>query len=100
MFAEVFGFDVALEAATRRPLFRRASARRWRTPAFRPRALFERFNIEVLATTEGAARRAGRTTTRSAQSGWSGRVVTAYRPDAVVDPEHEDFATRWSASAT
>ena len=26
------------------------------------------------------------------QSGWTGRVVTAYRPDAVVDPEFEGFA--------
>ena len=25
-------------------------------------------------------------------SGWDGRVVTAYRPDAVVDPEFEGFA--------
>ncbi|MBB5518998.1 glucuronate isomerase [Amphiplicatus metriothermophilus] len=58
---------------------------------FRPRALFERFNIETLATTESplddlshheAIRR----------SGWPGRVITAYRPDPVVDPEFEDFA--------
>src|SRR5690606_10739604 len=25
-------------------------------------------------------------------SGWRGRVVTAYRPDPVIDPEHEQFA--------
>jgi glucuronate isomerase len=60
------------------------------SPAFRPRALFERFNIEVLATTESPIdtlehHRAIRA------SGWAGRVVTAYRPDVVVDPEHEHF---------
>ncbi len=52
--------------------------------------LFERFNIEVLATTESPidtldAHRA------IASSGWNGRVITAYRPDAVIDPEHEAF---------
>merc|ERR1739843_11523 len=26
------------------------------------------------------------------ESGWTGRVITTYRPDAVVDPEFEGFA--------
>jgi glucuronate isomerase len=59
------------------------------TEAFRPRALFDRFNIEVIATTESpldtlehhAAIR---------KSGWAGNVITAYRPDPVVDPEFVD----------
>jgi glucuronate isomerase len=67
-------------------------AERLAEATFRPRALFERFGIEVLATTESplddlashAAIRA---------SGWSGRVISAYRPDPVVDPEANDFAT-------
>lgn len=89
VFATVFGFDVALEAATADLYFDRI-AEALATPAFRPRALFDSFNIELLATTEGphedlvhhaAIRR----------SGWRGRVVTTYRPDAVVDPEHEEF---------
>ena len=59
-------------------------------PEFLPRALFERFNIEVLATTESpldplAHHRKLR------QSGWAGRVITAFRPDPVVDPEHAAF---------
>jgi glucuronate isomerase len=57
---------------------------------FRPRALFERFNIEILATTESpldslAHHRELR------QSGWKGRVITAFRPDPVLDPEYEGF---------
>lgn len=59
--------------------------------AYLPRALFERFNIEVISTTESAL--------DSLQwhrmirdSDWSGRVVTAYRPDSVVDPEFDNFA--------
>jgi len=89
VFAELFGIDVALEPATAE-LYYEHMAAALATPVFRPRALFERFGIELLATTEGphedlvhhAAIRA---------SGWGGRVVTTYRPDAVVDPEHEDF---------
>ncbi len=60
-------------------------------PAFRPRALFERFGIEVLATTESPLdslehHRALR------ESGWKGRVITTFRPDPVVDPDHDGFA--------
>src|SRR5688572_13289113 len=49
---------------------------------FRPRALFERFRIEVLATTDGATdtlahHRAIR------ESGWPGRVIPTFRPDAL-----------------
>lgn len=58
---------------------------------YRPRALFERFGIEALATTEGALdellwHKA------IAASGWTGRVITTYRPDAVTDPDFEGFA--------
>src|SRR3989475_9146944 len=52
------------------------------SPEFRPRALFERFNIEVLATTDTARdpldhHRAIRA------SGWQGKVIPCFRPDAV-----------------
>ncbi|MCF2904231.1 glucuronate isomerase [Octadecabacter sp. CECT 8868] len=59
--------------------------------AFRPRALFERFNIEAISTTESAIDDL-RWHKMIGESGWAGRVVTAYRPDAVVDPEFEGFA--------
>src|SRR4051794_31194596 len=90
VFAEVFCFDVALEAETA-DLYYDRIAETLATPAFRPRALFDRFNIALLATTEGAhealTHHAG-----IRASGWKGRVVTTYRPDAVIDPEHEEFA--------
>lgn len=59
--------------------------------AFRPRRLFDRFGIEVLCTTESAldpldAHKAIQS------SSWQGRVITAYRPDNVIDPEFEGFA--------
>lgn len=89
VFGEVFGLTVHLEAASA-DLYFDAIGAALQTPAFRPRALFERFNIEVLATTESPvdsleAHAAIR------RSGWPGRVISTYRPDPVVDPEHELF---------
>ena len=90
VFAEAFGIDVQLESATATHYYDTIDAA-LATDAFRPRALFERFNIEVIATTESPLdpldhHRAIRA------SGWQGRVVTAYRPDPVVDPEVQGFA--------
>ncbi len=89
VFAEVFGIGVRLEADTS-DFYYDTITEMLASEPFRPRALFERFNIEVIATTEGpldtlehhAAIRA---------SGWQGKVVTAYRPDPVVDPEFGGF---------
>ena len=60
-------------------------------PEFRPRALFERFNIAALATTEAATDDL-RWHKAIRESGWQGRVITTYRPDGVVDPEMAGFA--------
>ncbi|WMT85490.1 glucuronate isomerase [Pelagibacterium sp. 26DY04] len=57
---------------------------------YRPRALFDRFGIEVIATTESALDDL-RWHDQIKDSGWSGRVVTTYRPDAVIDPDFEGF---------
>jgi len=57
---------------------------------FRPRALFESFGIEFLATTEGALDRLD-SHTRLRESGWKGRVVPTFRPDDVVDPDRAGF---------
>ncbi|MFD1696139.1 glucuronate isomerase [Roseibium aestuarii] len=89
-FEQVFGWTGRLSAETADEAYDHIADCLTR-PDFRPRALFERFNIEVIATTESplddlkwhAAIR---------DSGWTGRVVTAYRPDAVVDPEFDGFA--------
>ena len=89
VFAESFGMEVRLEAETADHYFDAITAA-LATEAFRPRALFERYGIEVIATTESpldslehhAAIRA---------SGWQGKVITAYRPDPVIDPEFDGF---------
>ena len=58
---------------------------------FRPRQLFERFGIEALSTTESALDPLTHHAAIQA-SDWTGRVITAYRPDNVIDPEFEGFA--------
>ena len=60
-------------------------------PEFRPRALFDRFGIEVIATTDSALDDL-RHHDAIELSGWSGRVVPTYRPDAVVDPSRREFS--------
>ncbi|MWC44910.1 glucuronate isomerase [Sphingomonas carotinifaciens] len=90
VFAEVFGIDVALEAATA-DLYYDLIGEALATEAFRPRALFERFRIDFLATTEGAQDDLAHHASIRA-SDWQGRIVTTYRPDGVIDVEHEQFA--------
>jgi len=60
-------------------------------PAFRPRALLDRFGVQVIATTDGALDDLSHHATLAAQ-GWGARVRPTYRPDAVTDPEGPGFA--------
>lgn len=90
VFGEVFGFDERLTSASARAFYDAINAE-LATPQYLPRALFERFNIEVLATTESPldlldAHR------RLRDDPWQGRVITTFRPDPVLDPEYEGFA--------
>jgi glucuronate isomerase len=89
VFAESFGIDVLLSAETSDHYYDTITAA-LATDAFRPRALFERYNIEVIATTESPLDDL-RHHQAIRNSGWKGRVITAYRPDPVVDPEFEGF---------
>jgi glucuronate isomerase len=62
-----------------------------RRPELRPRALFERFKIDVLSTTESPLDPL-RHHQKLRASGWKGRIVPTYRPDPVVDPDIAEFA--------
>jgi len=89
VFAHVFGIEERLEESTADAYFDHIGERLLR-PEFRPRALFERFNIEVLTTTESPLDPLS-SHELMRRSGWHGRVLTAYRPDPVVDPEFDGF---------
>jgi len=88
-FSQLFGLNDRLSPANADEFYE-VIAKKLQTPEFLPRALFDRFNIEVLSTTDVAfdsleyhqAIRA---------SGWKGRVLPTFRPDAVVDAEYLGF---------
>jgi glucuronate isomerase len=88
-FQELFGLEQRLSEETA-DLYFDTIAERLRTPEFMPRALYERFNVEVLATTDSpldslAEHKAIR------ESNWKARILPTFRPDPVVDPEFSGF---------
>ncbi len=88
-FEHVFGITTPLGPETADQIYDQI-AECLAKPEFRPRALFDRFNIELLATTEGPLDTLEHHDTIQA-SDWDGRVITTYRPDAVVDPQARGF---------
>jgi glucuronate isomerase len=79
----VFGIREKLNGETAQPIYDRIEAK-LRLPEFRPRALFKRFNIEVMTTTDAATdplihHQALR------KSGWDGNIRPTFRPDAVTN---------------
>ena len=89
-FETLFDLYKRLSAETADLYYDRISER-LASDEYRPRALFERFGIEALSTTEGALDDL-KWHRMIAESGWNGRVVTTYRPDTVIDPETPDFS--------
>jgi len=81
--SEVFGVDEKPSASNADRLFDSISDK-LASPEFSPHQLFDRFNIEVLCTTDAATdmlehHQAIR------NSGWSGRILPTFRPDGVVN---------------
>ena len=90
VFATVFDLKVRLTPETADHYYE-VIDEQLKTDAFRPRALMDRFNIEKIATTEGATDTLPHHQKIKAD-GWLSRVVTTFRPDDVVDPEKKGFA--------
>lgn len=89
VFQELFALEQRLSESTADLYFDTISDK-LQTPEFLPRALYKRFNLEVLATTDSpldslADHRAIR------ESNWESRILPTFRPDPVVDPEFEGF---------
>jgi glucuronate isomerase len=81
--SEVFGIDEKPSASNADRLYD-AIAEKLAAPEFAPRALFEQFNIEVLCTTDAATDTLEHHQAIRA-SGWGGRILPTFRPDAVVN---------------
>ncbi len=82
-FSEVFGIEEKLNSANAMHIYD-VIQQKLQTPEFLPRALFERFNIEVLTTTDGASDRL-EFHRQIRESGWQGKVIPCFRPDAAVN---------------
>ncbi|BCJ40533.1 uronate isomerase [Actinoplanes ianthinogenes] len=98
VFADVFSIDKPFGTTTADEIYDELSAR-LAEPEFRPRALFTRFNIEVLATTESPIDDLS-AHAKLAADGWGGpggRVITTFRPDNLVDMEWAGWGQRVAA---
>lgn len=60
------------------------------TPEFSPRALFKRFNIELLCTTDAATDTLGNHQAIQ-HSGWDGSIRPTFRPDAVINLDSKNW---------
>ncbi len=89
-FEELFGLDTRLSAANADEYYDRIAAK-LTTTSFRPRSLFERFHIEVLATTDSPVDSLEHHSAIRA-SHFEGRIIPTFRGDAVVDPDFPGFA--------
>lgn len=80
---DVFGIEAKLSSETAQPIYDQIVAK-LATPAFRPRALYEKFNVEVLCTTDAATDPLTYHKTIR-ESGWQGRILPTFRPDSVIN---------------
>ena len=91
---DLFGIDEIPNTGNADALYDALSAQ-LAQPEFAPRALFERFNVEVLCTTD-----AGNSTLKAHQKlrneGWT-RVLPTFRPDALFDLGAPDFLAQVEA---
>ncbi|GAA5029873.1 glucuronate isomerase [Actinopolymorpha pittospori] len=90
---EVFGIHLRPSAETADAIFDQLTER-LATPEFRPRALYERFGLEVMATTDDPCDDLGAHQRLAEDASWKGRVVPTFRPDAYLEPAREDWASR------
>jgi glucuronate isomerase len=89
-FHELFGLNERLSENTADHYFDTISEMLL-TPEFLPRALFERFNLEVLATTDSPLDSLDDHKSIR-ESNWKARILPTFRPDPVVDPAFDGFA--------
>ncbi len=90
--SEVFGIEEKLNSRSALPIYEQIAVQ-LESADYRPRALYQRFNIEVLCTTDAATDTLEHHQ-RIKDSGWSGRILPTFRPDALVNLD----APNWLAN--
>ncbi len=89
MLTGVFGIEERLCPGNAEAIYNRLSTA-LQQPEYSIRKLYDRFNIEIISTTDSPLSDLGHhQTVRS--SGWHGRILPCFRPDPVVDPEYRGF---------
>lgn len=91
--SEIFGVTVRPSPDTADAIYDQVAEALAR-PEFRPRALFERFRIEVLATTDDPADDLSAHAALAADPSFAGRVVPTFRPDKYLEPLSPGWADR------
>jgi glucuronate isomerase len=81
---EIFGVTVRPSAGTADAIYDHL-AERLTQEAYRPRALFTRFKISVLATTDDPCDDLSAHAALDADPTWSGRVIPTFRPDRYLE---------------
>lgn len=89
VLADVFDVDLRPSAETADELYDHLSSR-LQEDDFRPRALFERFGIEVLATTDCPSQPLLHHQQLRSDP-WPGRVIPTWRPDRLVNIDAADW---------
>jgi len=89
ILATLFGIDEVLTPANAAAFYEVIDSK-LKTKEFLPQALFNKFNIQVLATTDATTDDLGAHKT-IASLGLTGRVIPTFRPDDVSDPLRADF---------
>jgi glucuronate isomerase len=92
-FALEFGIDQHPDGENADRLFDEIAGR-LATPEYRPRALFERFRIDVLATTDDPLDNLAVHDALADDAAFTGRVVPTFRPDAYLDPTVRGWGER------
>ncbi len=90
-FAEVFGVTEKLNSENAQEIYDLMSSK-LQTPEYLPRTLFNKFNIAVISTTDGASDSL-EYHKQINESDWDGKVIPSFRPDAVVNI----LATNWKS---
>ena len=88
-FSELFGISEKLNGKTAQRIYDQIDDK-LKTSEYLPREMFARFNIEVLTTTDGASDLLEHHR-RIRESGWSGKIIPCFRPDAAVDISAEGW---------
>ena len=83
--AEIFEVSVRPSAQTADAIYDQV-ADRLAKDGYRPRALYDRFRIQVLATTDDPCDDLSAHAALAADPTWSGRVIPTFRPDRYLEP--------------